>query len=406
MMTLEDKQLSVNVYEFLLSRMKGTLGFYGYDITSDSFWRTVVSADGSTYDDYFCGEIRREAACYLIADHLFDEYGLTLSVQEEKAIDDLLASHESKAGSRAALNEKLKMFGVNYEILREIYVTESKIINLKEHLYGKDAQKVLGEDKQKFLDENYVCFEQISIPTYYYVTDLDRFGDTVYYTDKEHTAIAYDKQAGKPAKDETGKYATDIFGKTEYYTEDGKIAYDMKKGVIGYLYERDEKGNYTEDRVIEHYDDEKKGHLFAMAKEYAAVCNKNPEKFEQYSKQYGDEEQSGEMYLFASAGYYASLNSSVAYFDDIAEELTEMDVGECRVVSSDYGYHVIFKKDNAKSAYDDKELYDTCFTDFSDNLITYLWGELCAEYLDDVVIDESVADIAPNMKEVGANVLY
>ena len=203
LMTLRDKTLSVNVYEFLLSRMKGTLGYYGYDITSDSFWRTVVSSDGTTYDDYFCAEIEREAAFYLIADHLFDEYELTLSKEAEQKIDALLQKHEKNAGSRAALNEKLKAFGVNYDILREVYVLESKIAALKEHLYGENGEKILDEVKEEYFDENYVCFEQIFVATYYYLTDLDRFGDVVYYTDEQHTAIAYDKQNGKTQKDET-----------------------------------------------------------------------------------------------------------------------------------------------------------------------------------------------------------
>ena len=406
MMTLGDKTLSVNVYEFLLSRMKGTLGYYGYDITSESFWRTVVSSDGTTYDDYFCAEIEREAAYYLIADHLFDEYGLVLSEKEEKAIDDLMAKHEKTAGSRTALNEKLKVFGVNYDILREIYVIESKITALKEYLYGSDASKISSEQKQQYMDENYVCFEQIFIATYYYVTDLDRFDDVVYYTDEKHTSIAYDKVNGKTDIDEMGEVATDIFGDPEYYTEDGKIAYDKENGVIGYVYEKDKDGKYTENRLVENFDDATKGQLYNTALEYAEVCNGNAQKFEEYLGLYGTEDTSSRMYLFASAGYYASLNASAAYFDDIAKELSKMDIGECRVVTSDYGYHVIFKRQNEQGAYSDKDMAESFFADFSDNITEYLWSKLCSEYIADVEIDKDVKNSAPNMKEVGANVQY
>ena len=113
MMTLEDKELSVNVYEFLLSRMKGTLAYYGYDVYNDKFWKTVISSDGETYDDYFCATIRREAAHYLIADRLFDEYGLSLTDTDKAEIDELMAACVKRAGSRAALNSELKKFGVN-----------------------------------------------------------------------------------------------------------------------------------------------------------------------------------------------------------------------------------------------------------------------------------------------------
>ena len=405
-MTLEDKTLSVNVYEFLLSRMKGTLGYYGYDITSESFWRTIVSSDGTTYDDYFCAEIEREAKYYLVADHLFDVYGLSLSDADNKKIDDLMAKHEKSAGSRTSLNEKLKAFGVNYETLREIYVLESKITILKEHLYGNDAEKVDKADKEQYFNQNYVCFEQIFVPTYYYLTDLDRFGDTVYYTDKNHKEIAYDKQNGKTDIDEMGKTATDIFGNPEYYTADGKIAYDKKNGVVGYVYEKDKDGKPTENRVIQKYDDKTKGQLFEKAEEYAEVCNGNKQKFEEYLNEYGAEDTMGKMYLFASAGYYASLNSSVAYFDDIAEELVDMEDGECRVVSSEYGYHVLQKCENEQGAYDDKEMKESFFADFSDNVTEYLWTQLCEKYVSKIILDKDVRDSAPNMREVGANVLY
>ncbi len=406
MMTLGDKRISVNVYEFLLSRMKGTLGYYGYDITSDEFWRIVISSDGKTYNDYFCEEVRRETAYYLIADKLFDDYGLALTKEQKKAIDDLMSSHEKQAGSRAALNEKLKAFGVNYDMLREIYTTESKIATLRSHLYGDEAQKVDDKTKQDYLDQNYVCFDQIFIVAYYYLTDLDRFDDTVYYTDEEHTAIAYDKVNGKTQTDETGKTATDIFGDIEYYTADGKIAYDKQNGVVGYVYEKDENGKYTENRVIEYYDAEKKGQLYNTAVEYASVCNGDAQKFEEYRGEHGNSDTADTVYLFASAGYYASLNSDAAYFDDIAEQLCKMKTNECRVVTSSYGYHVIFKRDNAKGAYNDKEMQKTYFADFASNLIEYLWSSLCEQYMKDVKIDQKVADKAPDMQEVNANVTY
>ena len=42
-MTIADKGMSVNTYQLLLSRMKGTLYRYGYDVTSEKFWRTIIS---------------------------------------------------------------------------------------------------------------------------------------------------------------------------------------------------------------------------------------------------------------------------------------------------------------------------------------------------------------------------
>ena len=62
LMTLEDKTLSVNTYQFLLTRMKGTVANYGYDVNNSNFWRTIISADGSTYDDYFTVSTQEQAS--------------------------------------------------------------------------------------------------------------------------------------------------------------------------------------------------------------------------------------------------------------------------------------------------------------------------------------------------------
>ena len=140
MMSLEDKKISVNVYEFLLSRMKGTLSYYGYDVTDSSFWNTIIAADGTTYNDYFCATIRQEASHYLIADYLFDKEGLVFDEKKEAAVDELMDAYEKKAGSQIKLNAELKDFGVNYDLLREIYVLEEKIKMLKDHLYGENGE--------------------------------------------------------------------------------------------------------------------------------------------------------------------------------------------------------------------------------------------------------------------------
>lgn len=395
-----DKSISVNVYEFLLSRMKGTLAYYGYEVDKSSFWKTVIDLEeGTTYNDYFCATILRQTTYYVIADALFDKNELTLSAQDEKKVDDLLAAYVKKAGSKSKLNAELKEFGVNYDILREIYVLEAKIELLKDHLYGKDGEKIDGAVKEEYFTENYVAFKQIFLATYDYVTDEDRFGDVVYYTNDKHEAIAYDKENGETQTDEFGKVIKDVLGDPEYFTEDGKIAYDKKNGVIGYV------TNDDGDKVITDVSDEKKGKIYDDAKKYAEECNGNTALFEEYMSKYGESESDSLVYLYASDGYYAAQNDSVAYFDDMAELLLTLDVGESAVFKSDYGYHVLCRYENVDGAYDEKE-YEDMFADFYDSLISRLFDSLCAQYEDDVTVDDSVFDGAPTMAEVGSNTLY
>jgi hypothetical protein len=399
MMTLEDKTLSVNTYEFLLSRLKGTLAYYGYGVQNDKFFNVVISSDGMTNNEYFCATIRREATHYLIADYLFDKEGLTFSETDEAEINKIMDTAVERAGSRAALNSALKEYGVNYDMLRDIYVLEKKILLLKEHFCGKDGSLISLEEKEKYLDENYVCFKQIFVATYYYVTDKDRFGDVVYYTDEKHTEIAYDKQNGVTKTDEFGKEIKDVLGNVEYFTADGKIAYDKQNGVIGYV--TDENG----DKMIQSYSDARKGEILANAEKYAEACNGNAQKFAEYAELYDESQSGGEIYLYSSAGYYAAQNDAVAYFDDIAKLLSTMKVGECRVFESEYGAHVLLKCENEDGAYEGEENKDV-FADFTDNLIESIFDGICSEYESQVVFDEDVAAEAPDMKEVGANTKY
>lgn len=396
----EGKTLSKNEYEFLLSRMKGTLAYYGYEVDKPSFWKTVVSLEGgTTYDDYFRATILQEAKHYVIAEKMFDDEGLRLTQDDEKKIDDLIDAYVKKAGSETKLNEELMQYGVNCDILRDVYVREAKIELLKTHLYGKDGEKIEKSEKDKYFNENYVAFKQIFLATYEYLIDTDRFGDTVYYTNNKHEAIAYDKINGKTKVDEFGKEVKDILGNPEYYTADGKIAYDKEKGVIGYA--TDKNG----DKIITELSDEKKAKIYDNAKKYATECEGNFATFEEYIKKYDESEGSALIYLYSSDGYYAAQNDAVAYFDDMAELLSTLDAGECSVFKSDYGYHVVCRYNNEDGAYDKKENKDM-FSDFYESLISRLFETKCSEHEANVTVYDDVLDSTTSMEDVGSNTLY
>lgn len=403
MIKYEDKTLSVNVYEFLLSRMKGTLGYYGYEVENESFWNTVVDMQGTTYDDYFRETIKEQAVNYVVAEKLFEEYGLALTEEHEARIDSILENYVKNAGSVKELNAELKGYGVNYEMLREIYLLEAKMQLLKEHLYGVGGEKISDTDKESYFNESYVAFRQIFIATYEYVIDEDRFGDQVYYTDESHKAIAYDTEKGHTETDEFGNVILDVLKNPEYIyiDEDGKkhVAYDKENGVLGYLYT--ESG----ERTVKDLSDEEKAELYDKAQGYVYECNGNVALFEEYIGLYDESESGGVIYLNSSAGYYATQNQSAAYFDEIANVLEGLKAGEVELYKSSYGYHVLCRYENESGAYDKAENKDV-FTGFYDDLITKLFDDLCRSRADEVEIDESVFEDAPSMKEVGINVKY
>ena len=400
LMSFADKSMSVNTYTLLLSRMKGTLESYGYDVDNPSFWKTIISADGMTYDDSFSPGVMEQASRYLIADYLFDRNGLVLTEEREKTVDELMSAFVKRAGSKTALNAELKEYGVNYEMLRRLYLQETRIDMLKDHLYGEKGELIPAETCESYLRENYVAFGQIFFASYYYLVDLDEFGDQVYYTNEKHTAISYDKVNGRTAMDEFGETVTDILGDPVYYNEEGRIAYDKRNGVLGYV--TDDDGN----QIIDYYDDEKKGQIYEKAALCAEACDGDADTFRSNALLYDESESGGEcMYLYNGSGYYGSQSESVAYLDEIAETLAEMEVGECRVVDSDFGYHVICRYEMTEGVYDDEEQKDV-FSDFYDDLIQALFDEECKGYESALELSEKGLEAVPSMAEVASNILY
>ena len=336
MMTITDgtitKTIDQNVYTFLLSRMRGTLSFYDYDTESDKFWRTVISNDGATWDDYFSNEIFDQAKLYLTVEYLFEKEGLTLDGEREAKVNSTMDGLLKKAGSKTALNNELKSFGVNYEMLRDIYIIEQKYAQIMDHYYGKRGEKIPELDKDQYYAENYVAFGQIFLPTNDWVTG-----------------------------------------------EDGK-------------------------EMMVPYDAEKKAEASQKAREYAAACSDNPEKFKQYCYLYSNLEGSAEpTYLYVEAEYYGLQSASSAYLDTIASTLSGMNVDEVKVVESPYGYHVICRYARENKAYDN-EKYKESFSDFYAMLSDKLFEEKCEKLEGYITVNPDV--VRPKISEVATNKIY
>jgi hypothetical protein len=87
------------------------------------------------------------------------------------------------------------------------------------------------------------------------------------------------------------------------------------------------------------------------------------------------------------------------------EALGDMEVGEVKLVESDYGYHVVMKYPVEKGAYADKANEDW-FEGFEQGLIDDMFMSLCKEYTDKVSVNEDVLATVPPMKEIGKNYYY
>ena len=133
LLTLDDNEISVNLFQLYLSRMKGTLcttNYFGSSAKKDAFWDTIVDAyDKSTYNTFYTDMVLDTAKSYIAALALFDEMGLELP---DSYIDEIDTQMEALVdnvaeGSKTTLNTILAEYGakiaicdVNYEKLESV----------------------------------------------------------------------------------------------------------------------------------------------------------------------------------------------------------------------------------------------------------------------------------------------
>ena len=411
--------ISVNVYQFMMTRMKGSLAVYGYtangvSATADAFWDYKDTFKGDnlqTIDEYYRDCILDNCKTYLVALYLFEKEGLSLSASAEEKIEEKLFEllRTDGNGSKTKLNTVLSAYGVNYDILKEIYTIEAKVQAVQEHLYGKNASK-LGENvKDQFLNENYVHFRQIFLASYRYVYEKDANGDTIYYytdaANKSH--IYYDVHNG--VKDErTGTAVKDKNGDDVYYVNDGQyksIAYDAIHGEPAYVPTKDGKDYETQNLTAEE--------LKKLEEEanglYAELQGTNAATFEAVMEERSDDmatvgEYNDGYYLQKDLDYTAS-GEKFMYLDKIVTALADMEDGEIALISSNFGYHIIRKYPHSPKAYEAEE-NKTWFEDFSTNLITKLFLNECQSHYSDIALQDKVFATAPTMKAVKPNYYY
>ena len=407
MLQLGKQKISLNIYELYLSRQKGTLCttyYYGSKAKYDEFWQTTISTDGTTYNDYWTAYVLQCIKVYLAAAYMFEEeYQLTLPQSyiddiEEKLAELVIGDGD---GSKAALNAILAEYGVNYNMLREAYLMDAKVQYLQEYLYGSDLSKVSDQLKQQYYEENYVRFKQVLIPKYQYVYETDENGSVIYFEPGEESEtgkILYDKSTGIRKFDDKGNALTDKNGSVIYYNEDGTIAYDKENGVPAYTY--DENGNFK----IENCSSDELIKRKTTAEDIAEFTEKGDfDTFEKYIKENSDDV---DLQANSPNGVYLAVNAqySYDYIVDIITELCLMDVGEVRMVESDSGYHVIMKYELDDGAYAQSTNADW-FSSFNSDVMQWLFEERCAQYLDDIKVNE-VALAERDMRSVSPNYYY
>ena len=401
MMKLGDSEITLNLFYFYLSRMKGTYcATYGISATDEDHWDSVMDSSGKTYNEYYTEFVLNEVKNLLAAVHLFEELDLELPEAELDAIDDEIQRmiDEEANGSKSEFNQKLAAYGANVAVLREAYIIEKKVEYLKDHLYGANGGKIGGEMYEEYYEDNYARFKHILFTTYDYVYDTDDNGDVIYYKNKSGTRIAYKET------DLTG--GVDKDGDTIYLVEDEdgtrRISYDRTNGIPRRL--TNEKGEYMTQPVSE-----------SQRQKILADVKLTHEKLTKGSYSLFDETMAdhNELYEYDEPytnGYYVTRTSDTAW-DELRDKAFELEIGEIAEVETQYGIHIVMRYELEESGYDNSENKDFFISNttgqytFLPSLKQYLLSEKVKPYLEEIAVDEKIYQKA-DMKSVEPNLYF
>ncbi len=400
-MEYDGQKISLEMYEFMLSRMKGSLAREGIDTSSTSeFWGEMHGDTGLTNEQYYNKTVIDTCKNYLAALVIFEEEGMTLSDTTLAAIEEEInfyIEYDGK-GDEEKLDLILQKYGTTTEGLRKIYEIEAKYNAVVAALYGSEGSQIAGNVKDEYYKENYHRFKQILVSNFYYKDEVDENGDTVYF----------DPETGKPIYDAEGSYRynekeerlLDEYGVAIRFGEDGKRLYDTEKGKPAP--EKDANG-----RAVEYYyTNEEMAEREAKAKELLSSIGKgNFSAFEAEIPNWELYEGADE---YCPEGYYLSDIENGAYDDTmnaILAALKETQVGEVRLVESVNGYHLIMKYALDAGKYENSE-YARWFTEFNSSLTSKLFMDKCGKYFDKIELDDDNIAKAKSIKSVGQNYDY
>ena len=404
LLELNGYTISTNQYQLLLSRVKASLYYAGYSVDSSTFWDMVIDSEGNTYDQYFRNAALNDAKRYLAAAVIFDEEGLVLPQSYKDAIDEDIDEYIRDAGSKSALNNALSAYGVNVDMLRDLYELEAKYAYLQAHLYGAEGEKIAANVRYDYLTEHAVCFKQVQIRAFDYVYETDNNGDEIYYKVGENNAkinnIAYDTVGGFTRVDEFDKTILDKNGDAIYYLPNGSIAYDKVNGVRSVVYDANGVA-----KTVKYSAEELAEHKAAGEEIMTSVTKGDYAAFEALLAEY---EVSGDDAFVTDSTYcflYTTGDNDYDYLNDIADVLAESEEGVVRMVSSEYGYNVVMKYPIPQDAVTNAA-YEDWFGDLSTRVVAKLFHNKCEPYMERVAVSTEEFASLPSMKQISTNFSY
>lgn len=164
---LDGQKITANMYTFWLSRYKA---FFVYSYMNNKenlqMWDSVMGDEGKTVNEIFTGYVLDNARTYAAALALYDDYKLTLPASKKETIKADLEALADTAGGKTVMNGELANFGVNYDMLGEIYTIEAKVAQLQEYLFADGGPGAITDaDRDAYYTANYARIKHIFVST-------------------------------------------------------------------------------------------------------------------------------------------------------------------------------------------------------------------------------------------------
>lgn len=399
-------EVSVNVFQLYLSRMKGSLHASGEKVNDSEYWETFIALDGETRKDYYTNHVLEGLRQQVAALLLYEELGLSLSEEEEEAIDEWIDAliEEVGEGSETKLNSILSAYGANVTVLRDAAIIEAKIDQLKTHLYGKNGSKLAPSAKEEFYKKSYYRGYQMLYANYYYDYVKDKDGNLVYFEEVEGEGgtvvgerISYDKKNGV-ATDEKDEYENVVYRLRNEDGTLGAIAYNTERGKT--RLETDEKG----DPIAKYYTDEQMKKRYEELQEIAEACKGDADLFLAAMEKYSENPEFNAKYAPNGMYFAEGVYTSDTVFYTFSQELIKLKIGEMAILNSDMGYYLIMRVDLDDGAWSKVE-NNRWFQMLEELTMEYMLQQEIQDYLPQVVIDEALCD-SVDITMVAANNYY
>jgi len=162
-MTYGSSKITERMYRYWVTDFKAYVmqSFAGASDTA-AFWQTEVS-DGMTMAEYTNSIVNANIKKNLVCMELFEEYGLKLSGDALAAVDADMTDLIESYGSESALNYDLANYGINADILREIYLIQEKISAVYSHMESTGIIAPSNEVLEQYYLDHYARIKYITI---------------------------------------------------------------------------------------------------------------------------------------------------------------------------------------------------------------------------------------------------